>query len=172
MVSARVGFALSTGRRRPAAHQPSLATAIRSVAPAFAGSLATQVRHPQSSAVQDSSGHRRQAMREWCLGPGIWQELTSRLPPVPGPFQPVLDHRKRQEASAFVWAHVPQGEPRFAPRPIEAGQPDPVRKDWTGRRGNLWHKLTRPGRLVHYIELRKLLTDYGDGLATGIDNRG
>ena len=113
--------------------------------------------------------HRRQAMREWCLGPGAWQELTSRLPPVPGPFQPVLDDRKRQEASAFVWAHVTQGEPRFAPRPIEAGQPEQVRKDWTGRRGNLWHKLTRPGRLVHYIELRKLLIEHASHLARSID---
>jgi len=114
--------------------------------------------------------YRRQAMREWCLDPGTWQELTSRLPPVPGPFKPVLDDRKRQEASAFVWAHVTQGEPRFAPRPIEVSQPDPVRKDWTSRRGNLWHKLTRPGRLVHYAELRKLLIEYGDRLATDIDN--
>jgi TniQ len=115
--------------------------------------------------------NRRQAMQGWCLDPGTWQELTSHLPPVPGPVQPVLDDRKRQEASAFVWAHVTQGEPRFAPRPIEASQPDPVREDWTGRRGNLWHKLTRPGRFVHYIELRKLLIEYGDCLATDIDNK-
>jgi hypothetical protein len=115
--------------------------------------------------------YRRQAMREWCLDPGTWQELTSRLPPVPGPFRPVLDDRKRQEASAFVWAHVTQGEPRFAPRPIEASQPDLVRKDWTGRRGNLWHKLIRPGRIVHYTELRKLLIEHGDRLATDIDNK-
>src|SRR6266536_3850233 len=115
--------------------------------------------------------NRRQAMQGWCLDPGTWQELTSHLPPVPGPVQPVLDDRKRQEASAFVWAHVTQGEPRFAPRPIETSQPDPVRKDWTGRRGNLWHKLTLPGRFVHYIELRKLLVEYGDRLATDIDNK-
>lgn len=89
---------------------------------------------------------------------------------VPGPVQPVLDDRKRQEASAFVWAHVTQGEPRFAPRPIEAGQPEQVRKNWTGRRGNLWHKLARPGRFVHYIELRKLLIEHGDRLASDIDN--
>ena len=59
--------------------------------------------------------NRRQAMQGWCLDPGTWQELTSRLPPVPGPVQPVLDDRKRQEASAFTWACVTQGEPRFAP---------------------------------------------------------
>lgn len=113
--------------------------------------------------------HRRQAMQAWCLNPETWQEITSRLPPVPGPVQPVLDDRKRQEASAFIWAHVTQGEPRFAPRPIEASQPGPVRKDWGSRRANLWHKLARPGRIVHYAELRKLLIQQGDRLAKDID---
>jgi len=112
---------------------------------------------------------RRRAMQEWCLAPDTWQEITDRLPPTPGPFQPILDDRKRQEASAFTWAHVTQGEPRFAPRPIEAGQPEPVRKDWASRRGNLWHKLACPGRLAHYIELRKLLIEHGDRLARDID---
>lgn len=111
---------------------------------------------------------RRQAMQEWCLDPDAWQEITNRLPPTPGPIQPVTDDRKRQAASAFTWAHVTQGEPRFAPRPIEASQPDPVRRDWASR-GNLWHKLARPGRLVHYAELRKLLIEHGDHLARRID---
>ena len=109
-------------------------------------------------------------MQEWCLDPENWHELTSRLPPVPGPVQPVLDDRKRQEASAFVWAHVTQGEPRFAPRPIEAAQPEPVRGDWAAHRANTWNKLARPGRFVHYIELRKLLIEHGDRLANDIDN--
>src|SRR5262249_41332672 len=114
--------------------------------------------------------HRRQAMREWCLDPGTWQQLTDRLPPVPGPVQPILDDRQRQEASAFIWAHVTQGEPRFAPRPIEATQPEPVREDWAKHRGNTWHKLTRPGRLIHYAELRKLLIEHANHLARNIDN--
>ena len=113
--------------------------------------------------------NRRQAMQGWCLAPGTWQELTSRLPPVPGPVQPVLDDRKRQEASAFTWACVTQGEPRFAPRPIEAAQPEPVRRDWALHRANTWHKLARPGRIVHYAELRKLLIDHADHLASRID---
>jgi len=73
---------------------------------------------------------RRQAMQGWCLDPDTWQDIADRLPPTPGPFRPIMDDRKRQEASAFTWAHVTQGEPRFAPRPIEASQPEPVRKDW------------------------------------------
>jgi hypothetical protein len=114
--------------------------------------------------------NRRNAMRRWCLDQETWQELTSRLPPVPGPVQPVLDDRKRQEASAFTWAHVTQGEPRFAPRPIEEAQPGPVRADWAKLRGSTWHKLARPGRIVHYTELRKLLIEHADRLASDIDN--
>ncbi len=113
---------------------------------------------------------RRQAMQEWCLDLGTWQEITDRLPPVPGPVQPVLDDRKRQEASAFVWAHVTRGEPRFAPRPIEAMQPEPVRRAWAVQRGNTWHKLTRPGRIIHYAELRKLLIEHASHLARRIDS--
>jgi hypothetical protein len=113
--------------------------------------------------------HRRQAMQAWCLAPDTWQEITSRLPPVPGPVQPVLDDRKRQEASAFTWAYVPQGEPRFAPRPIEAAQPEPVRRDWAVHRANTWGKIARPGRIVHYTELRKLLIEQGDRLVKDID---
>ena len=124
--------------------------------------------------LDDTSGlvnyqNRRQAMQGWCLDQGTWQELTSRLPPVPGPVQPVLDDRKRQEASAFTWGCVTQGEPRFAPRPIEAAQPEPVRRDWAVHRANTWGKLARPGRIVHYSELRKLLIDHGSLLASRID---
>lgn len=112
---------------------------------------------------------RRQAMRDWCLDPGTWHELTTRLPPVPGPVQPILDNRKRQEASAFTWAHVTQGEPRFAPHPIQASQPGPVRKDWAKLRGSTWSLLAHPRRFTHYTELGKLLIEHGDHLATHID---
>ena len=112
---------------------------------------------------------RRQAMQAWCLAPDTWQEITSRLPPVPGPVQPVLDDRKRQEASAFTWAYVTQGEPRFAPRPIETAHPEPVRRDWAVHRANTWGKIARPGRIVHYTELRKLLIEQGDRLVKDID---
>jgi hypothetical protein len=115
---------------------------------------------------------RRQAMREWCLDPGTWQQLTTRLAPVPGPVQPVLDDRKRQEASAFTWAYVTQGEPRFAPHPIQDSQPGPVQKDWARNRSSTWSLLTRPGRFIHYAELRKLLIEHGDRLAKDIDYSG
>ena len=114
---------------------------------------------------------RRQALQGWCLDPGTWREITSRLPSVPGPVQPTLDDRKRQEASAFVWAQATQGELRFAPRPIESEQPEPVRKAWLHRRGATWFQLSRPDPLAHYAELRKLLIQHADHLAKEIDTR-
>src|SRR5229473_4551606 len=114
---------------------------------------------------------RRQALQGWCLDPGTWREITNRLPPVPGPVQPTLDDRKRQEASAFAWSHVTQGELRFAPRPIEARQPEPVRKAWLYRRGATWFQLSRPNPLAHYAELRTLLIQHAEHLAKEIDTR-
>jgi hypothetical protein len=114
--------------------------------------------------------HRRQALQEWSLGPGSWNEIVSRLPPVPGPFQPHLDDRKRQEASAVIWAHITQGEPRFAPRPIEAGQPEHIRRIWHRQRSSTWSKLTRPGPMKHYAALQQLLLEHAESLANKIDN--
>jgi TniQ len=114
---------------------------------------------------------RRQALQEWCLDTCAWCEITGQLPPVPGPIQPALDDRERQEASAFIWAQVTQGELRFAPRPIEAMQPEPVRETWRQRRGGTWHQLTRPSPLAHYAELRKLLIQHAQHLAKEIDVR-
>jgi hypothetical protein len=60
--------------------------------------------------------HRRQALQGWCLDHGSWRDITDRLPPVPGPVQPTLDDRKRQEASALVWApHHPGRAPVRTP---------------------------------------------------------
>ena len=115
---------------------------------------------------------RRQAMREWCLDPGTWQQLTTRLAPVPGPVQPILGDRKRQEASAFTWAYVTQGEPRFAPHPIQDSQPEPVQRNWARNRSSTWSLLAHPGRFVHYAELRKLLIEHGDRQAEDIDYSG
>jgi hypothetical protein len=115
--------------------------------------------------------HRRAALQNWYLAPNAWQETIDRLPPVPGPVQPILDDRKRQEASAFVWAHITAGESRFAPRPIEAEQPQNVRRAWILRRGATWFQLSRPDPLPHYATLRVLLIQHAERLAQEIDAR-
>ena len=53
-----------------------------------------------------TANYRRRREALWSLSRETWQEITDRLPPVPGPAQPNLDDRKRQEASAFIWAQV------------------------------------------------------------------
>src|SRR2546426_12810890 len=70
------------------------------------------------------------------------------------------------------WAYVTQGEPRFAPHPIQDSQPGPVQRYWVRNRSSTWSLLARPGRFVHYAELRKLLIKYGDRLAEDIDYSG
>lgn len=113
---------------------------------------------------------RRTTLRNWYLPREEWQYIIEHLPPVPGPFQPVLDDRKRQEASAIIWAHITQGEPRFAPRRIEAQQPADVRRDWQARRGATGFQLTRTDPVRHYAALRPLLIQHANDLARTIDD--
>ena len=113
---------------------------------------------------------RRTRLRDWHLTSEEWQHIVERLPPVPGPIQPVLDDRKRQEASAIIWAHITQGEPRFAPRPIEADQPDPIRREWQLRHGPTVFQFTRRDPLGHYAALGTLLTQHARDLARRIDS--
>jgi hypothetical protein len=69
---------------------------------------------------------RRRALQAWAIDQPTWEDLISRLPPVPGPQLPELGERKRQIASIYVWVQVTFGEHHFAPRPIEAAQPHEV----------------------------------------------
>jgi TniQ len=112
---------------------------------------------------------RRDVLRSWSLDLSTWEDLTSKLPPVPGHVRPVLDDRKRQDASIFVWTHVTRGEHLFAPRPIEAGQPPLIQQEWMERRNTTWYQLSRPDPLRHYAALRSALTQYAAQLARDID---
>jgi hypothetical protein len=80
-----------------------------------------------------------------------------------------MDDRKRQDASAFVWADVTRGEPRFAPRPIEAEQPPDVRRAWHLRRSSTGSQFSRPDPLDHYAALRGLHIQHAEDLARKID---
>jgi hypothetical protein len=82
--------------------------------------------------------------------------------------RPVTGDRKRQEASAFTWALVTQGETRFAPRPIEASRPEPVRREWADCHSSTQWKLASSDR-IHYAGLRKLLIEHASHLAGHID---
>lgn len=113
---------------------------------------------------------RREVLRDWSLPSETWNEIITRLPPVPGPVSPNLDDRVRQEASAFVWAYVTCGEPLYAPRHIEAAQPPDTRQSWQQRRANTWFRLSRPHALNHYAALRGLLCQHGDALIEKIES--
>ncbi len=112
---------------------------------------------------------RRDALRTWSLDPDTWQQLTSRLPPTPGPIRPDLGDRKRQVASMVVWARITHGEHLFAPRPIEDEQPPAVRRAWRLRRGTTWFHFQTDRPKPHYADLKRLLDAYADQLAARID---
>lgn len=92
------------------------------------------------------------------------------MPPLPGPIRPPVGDRKRQDASVYIWVQVTQGEHLFAPRPIEAEQPQHVQREWALRRNTTWYNLVRPNTFRHYADLRKLLAEYVQQLARDIDS--
>jgi hypothetical protein len=129
--------------------------------------LATELRMPRHPLTDYL--RRRQALQEWALNTSTWEALVSELPPIPGPIRPVVDDRKRKDASIFAWTQVTCGEHLFAPRPIEARQPSHLQREWAQRRNTTWFQLTRPNPLRHYADLRKALTHYARQLARDID---
>lgn len=130
--------------------------------------LASELRrHPRSLIDYQ---RRRSVLQHWVLDRETWDALISELPPVPGPIRPVVDDRKRQDASVFIWTQVTQGEHLFAPRPIEAAQPQRIQQAWTLRRNTTWFQLTRPDPMGHYAQLRKSLAEYAQQLARNIDS--
>jgi hypothetical protein len=106
---------------------------------------------------------------------GAWPRAPGKRSPAA--CRPSRDHSSRSWTTGSGKKHPPssgptspRASPGSPPRPIEASQPEPVRKDWAARRGSTWHKLARPGRFIHYAELRKLLIKHASHLARGIDN--
>jgi hypothetical protein len=114
---------------------------------------------------------RRWALREWCLDRDTWQAIVGRLPAHTIGKRPDISDRKRQEASVYIWTRITQGEPRNAPRPIAAAQPEDIRRTWVGQRSITWANFTRPGSSLHYTGLCKLLIEHADHLARDIDGR-
>src|SRR5260370_22155414 len=114
--------------------------------------------------------HRRDALQDWCIDPGTWQDIISQLPPAKGPFQPELSDCKRQFASEAVWARITQGEHLLAPRIIEdqLSAADPT---WHRRRDSMWHAYSAIPPTPHYAALRKILNAYAGNLAAIIDHQ-
>jgi hypothetical protein len=112
---------------------------------------------------------RRAALQNWALNAEDWRDIIAGLPPTPGPNQPTLGDLKRQCASQVIWCHVTQGEHLFAPRPIEATQPPDVQRAWQARRNTIWHQFHTRRPLRHYADLRNLLAEHADRLASNID---
>lgn len=112
---------------------------------------------------------RRQALQNWTLSPDTWNALVNDLHHSRYTTCIDLGDRKRQASSVYVWTLVTRGEHTFAPRPLEATQPDGVRQRWAARRSTTWFQLTRPDPMGHYAQLRKSLAEYAQRLARDID---
>jgi hypothetical protein len=112
--------------------------------------------------------HRRQALENWCIDEDTWADLTTRLPSVPGP-RPELGDRKRQIASVYVWVQITSGEHYFAPRPIEATQPQEIQESWKLRRNTIWHLMHRSRPGPHYASMKAELDALAASLSTKID---
>ncbi|MCH0565585.1 MULTISPECIES: TniQ family protein [unclassified Streptomyces] len=112
---------------------------------------------------------RRDVLRDWVIPQSDWLEVTAHLPRPIGK-QPVLDDRKRQIASIFIWTRVTGGEHLFAPRPLEQTQPQHIQRAWAARRPTTWHQLVgRPDPGPHYATLRHLLGEYAEDLIKRVD---
>jgi len=110
---------------------------------------------------------RRHAMQTWsidedtCPGMATKRSLMSH---------PEIGDHTRQIASVYVWARVTCGEPRFAPRPIQAAQSPEVQEDWRRRWNAIWGLLLRSSKpRSYYTLLRTELDTLADALAEAID---
>ncbi|WP_433754527.1 hypothetical protein [Nocardia sp. CA-135398] len=114
---------------------------------------------------------RRHALQDWSIDIDTWEQLSSKLPPTPGPVQPVLDDRKRRVASIYVWTRGTNGEHHDAPRPIQAQQPLITQQRWASQITTIYARIIRADPHQHYVDLRKLLDPIADRIAHRIDAR-
>jgi TniQ len=110
---------------------------------------------------------RRQALETWSISQDTWPSLAAKRSLKS---HPETGDRKRQVASVYVWVRVTCGEPRFAPRPIEATQPPEVREDWQRSWDWTWRNLLHSSQpRSYYTRLRAELDALTDSLARAID---
>jgi len=152
------GFVHSGARRQP--DPLALEAALKS--------LAAELDEPATPLIDYQ--RRRHALEAWAIDERTWEALIARLPPIPGPQRPELGDRKRQIASIYVWVQLTSGEHHFAPRPIEAAQPQHVQEAWNSRRNTIWSLLCSNRPRPHYISLKAELRDLATSLAATIDS--
>ncbi len=116
-------------------------------------------------------GRRRLAMTAWCIGPGDWSRILSRLGPYhsrAGNLQ--MGERRRQTASVIAWTRITQGEYLFAPRPIQDQQPPEARASWRLACSAAWSRIQSNRLLPVEAGLYPILYAYADELAARIDD--
>jgi hypothetical protein len=112
---------------------------------------------------------RRQALETWSISEDTWPDMAAKRSLMS---HPDIEDHTRQIASVYVWARVTSGEPRFAPRPIQATQPPEVQQDWRRRWSEIWgHLLHSSQPRSYYTRLRAELDALADSLAMAIDTR-
>ncbi|MFF0656080.1 TniQ family protein [Micromonospora tulbaghiae] len=129
--------------------------------------------HIEAASSRIDYHQRRTALRDWCIDPATWRQLTQQLPPpewIHGR-EPELGDRKRQSASIIVWSRLTGSEHLFAPHPIRDRQPPHLHNAWRlsayAMVARFRDGCTRP----HDIALDRLLVDYATQLAAEIDSR-
>ncbi len=110
--------------------------------------------------------HRRISLTTWTLPQRDWATIWGQVTPRLGTTQPHDSSRKHQAASEFVWSRVTGRERALAP--LTPALPPQLRhrKHW----GSIAYSLAGPGQNTHYAQLKPLLTEYADQLASTIDS--
>jgi hypothetical protein len=113
---------------------------------------------------------RRTALGNWCLTGLEWERFVESLRPFRGRRDSMRTDELRQQASVFIWVRITQGEHEFAPRPVEAAQPDPVQRAWRHERLRIQRQFEVPPRPNgFYAAIRPVLINYAAQLAHRID---
>lgn len=144
---------------------------------AFHASIDTLADHLNTNPDLTDYGTRREALKDWSIGPEKWAALTTGLRDDSisarrGRWGAYIDwdDQKRILASIWVWVRITAGEHLFAP----AIRPDLSQRRPSGRprRGihNRWPHISAEHPRGHYAVLRGRLDAYADLLTNEIDN--
>ncbi|WP_367140875.1 MULTISPECIES: TniQ family protein [Streptomyces] len=112
--------------------------------------------------------HRRRTLADWALPPAAWSHMVDQLPIYPGN-RAIADDRKRLAVTAYIWAHVTQGEHVRFPCPPHIVSDPTAREDWRKQRNFVWRWLHRTDEHPYYRQLKPLLDAYAAQLNRAVD---